>query len=225
MAYSVLFDLDGTIVFSHPIHYKAYEQILKDFGVGWEYNEFCDIFAGTGAPAIFQKLMARHSITEFDLDALVTRKKDLFNELLESEKIPTVPGFEDFLADLKLAQVKRAIASGSHTDNIHAILKNLQLTEDFPHIVGGNNIVRHKPAPDSFLVAANKLEVHPRDCLVIEDTDVGVLAAKAAGMKCVALLTTSSPERLQRAGADWIAKDYQDVRKIYNHLSHEKDSY
>lgn len=208
---AVIFDLDGTIVFSHPTHFVAYEKLFAEFGIIWSYREFNDLFAGIGARAIIHTILTRHGVEHFDLDALVTKKRDIFNELLSHKKLQTVPGFFAFLEEVKRGNLKKTIASGSHTENIHSMLKNIGVDSDFPVITSGEEVPHPKPAPDIFIKAAEKLAASPDTCLVIEDTTHGVLAAKLAGMKCIALKTTTEAERLLEAGADMLAEDYDEL--------------
>lgn len=208
---AIIFDLDGTIVFSHPTHFAAYEKLFAELGITWSYREFNDMFAGIGARAIIHTILTRHDVEKFDLDALVNKKRDMFNELLSHKKLETVPGFFAFLEEVKRRDFKKTIASGSHTENIRAMLRNIGVDGDFPIITSGEEVPHPKPAPDIFLKAAEKLGVKPAECLVFEDTTHGVRAAKLAGMRCIALKTTTEAERLQEAGADMLAEDYDEL--------------
>ncbi len=201
---AVIFDLDGTIVDSHPTHFKAYEKLFGEFGIKWTYEEFNAVFAGMGARAIIQSLLTRHGVKDFDLDFLVQRKRDYFDDFLAHKKLGVVPGFFDFLREVNARGLKKIIASGSHTDNIWSMLRNIGAEKEFPLITSGEEVKNPKPAPDIFLLAAQKISIAPPQCLVMEDTIHGVAAAKAAGMKCIAL----SAEDLKKAHADWIFPDY-----------------
>lgn len=205
---AVIFDLDGTIVFSHPTHYAAYQKLFREFGIDWSYREFNDVFAGTGAPKIIADILTRNGIKDFDLPTLVKKKRDLFNSLLQKKSLATVPGFRSFLKKLNRARVKRAIASGSNRENIRAMLENIGVAAHFPMYVSGEEVAHPKPAPDIFLRAASAIGIQPEYCLVFEDTEHGVLAAVAARMKCIGLSTTTRAEILKAAGADQVIADY-----------------
>lgn len=204
----VIFDLDGTIVFSHPTHFAAYEKLFGKFGIQWSYREFNDVFAGTGAPKIIEDILTRHGVKKFDLPALVKKKRDIFNELLEKKSLMTVPGFFEFLDMLRKRGLKKIIASGSNRDNIRGMLENIGVAEDFPDFISGEDVARPKPAPDIFFEAARKIGIAPNECLVFEDTEHGILGAKAAGMKCIALTTTTPAKILKRAAPDQIIENY-----------------
>lgn len=209
----VIFDLDGTIVFSHPTHFAAYEKLFGEFGISWTYREFNDVFAGTGAPKIIQDILTRNGVKNFDLQALVQRKRDLFNKILEGKTLMTVPGFFEFLSEIKQRGLKRIIASGSNRANIRRMLENIGVSADFPQVVSGEDVARPKPAPDIFLEAAKKIKVEPAECLVIEDTEHGVRGALTAGMKCIAFTTTTPADILKKAGAHKIFQDYYEYQK------------
>lgn len=208
---AVIFDLDGTIILSHPTHFAAYEKLFAEFGIAWNFEEFERIFAGTGAPAIIEKILTRNGIRDFDLKALVGKKRDIFNEILQNKKLDVVPGFFEFLAEVNHRGLKKIIASGSNRANIRAMLENIGVSEEFPEVVSGEDVSRPKPAPDIFLAAAEKIHTSPNQCLVIEDTDHGVRGALAAGMKCIAFTTTLDLETLKKSGPDAIVKDYTEI--------------
>lgn len=217
---AVIFDLDGTIVDSHPTHFAAYEKLFGEFGITWTYEEFNAVFLGIGARAIIQSLLTRHGVKDFDLDFLVQRKRDFFDEFLAHKKLEVVPGFFDFLKEINTHGLKKIIASGSHTDNIWSMLRNIGADSEFAQITSVEEVKNPKPAPDIFLLAAQKISTAPAECLVIEDTVHGVGGAKAAGMKCIALTTTTSAEKLKESDADWIFPDYTQISfKIFGTIS------
>ncbi len=205
---AVIFDLDGTIVFSHPTHFAAYERLFKKFGIKWNYKEFNDIFAGTGAPAIIKLILERHGINKFDLPALVQEKRNYFDDILREKGFNVVPGFFDFLKKINERGLKKAIASGASKQNIITMLKSIGVIDEFQEIVSGEEVANPKPAPDIFLEAARRINTMPSECLVIEDTEHGINAAKSAGMKCIALLTTLNEEILKTANPDEIVENY-----------------
>lgn len=208
---AVIFDLDGTIVFSHPTHFAAYERLFGRFGIKWNYREFNDIFAGTGAPSIIKLILERHGIKNLNLPELVQEKRNYFDEILAEKGFNIVPGFFDFLARINKLGLKKAIASGASKQNIIAMLKNIGVLDEFKEIVSGEEVPFPKPAPDIFLEAARRIDVAPSQCLVIEDTEHGINAAKAAGMKCIALLTTLKEEILKTAKPNKIVKNYTEI--------------
>lgn len=208
---AVIFDLDGTIVFSHPTHFAAYEKLFGEFGIKWTFEEFERVFAGTGAPAIIEQILKRNGVRGFDLPALVKKKRDIFNEILAQKKLEVVPGFFEFLAEVNRRGLKKIIASGSNKANIRSMLENIGVSHEFPQVVSGEEVAHPKPAPDIFLAAAQKIGAAPMECLVIEDTDHGVKGALNAGMKCIAFTTTLNLQILKASGANEIVKNYTEI--------------
>lgn len=209
---AIIFDLDGTIVLSLPTHFEAYERLFAEFGAKWDFAEFEKVFTGTGAPGIIQNILARQGIKELNLPALVARKRDLFNKILEEKTLQTVPGFFEFLSSVRTAGLKKGIASGSSRANIFRMLQNIGVSADFPEVVSGEDVPRPKPAPDIYLAAAQRIGVSPHACFAIEDTPEGVMAAKAAGMKCAAFTTTiQKPKIFIDAGADLVTENYKAI--------------
>ncbi|MEK9132140.1 MAG: HAD family phosphatase [Patescibacteria group bacterium] len=208
---SIVFDLDGTIVFSHPVHFAAYEKLFKEFGINWTYDEFNDVFAGTGAPGIITAILTHNGVKNFDATELAKKKRAYFADFLTKMKLEVVPGFFDFIKEINRRGLKKIIASGSHKEDIVRMLDNIGALDEFPEIVTGYDVPMSKPAPDIFLEAARRLGVPVGECLVLEDTIHGVHAAKSAGMKCIAFLTTTPAEILKNAGADFILENYTKI--------------
>lgn len=218
MPRAILFDLDGTIVFSHPLHYEAYKVLFNELGITqWTLEEFEQVFAGSGPVNIIGSVMTRNGRDAHNLVELADKKRSIFNTLLQKKKLKTVPGFFKFLDAIK-DRFPHAVASGSHRANIQSMLENIGVAAYFPVFVGGDEVARMKPAPDIFLTAAQRLGVEPRECVVIEDTPVGVAAAVAAGMQAIALLTTSTEKKLLEAGVFRVFKDYGEVIKEFRNL-------
>lgn len=212
----IIFDLDGTIVLSEPLHYEAFCEIFKKFGVAWEYDEFIKNYAGTGSYNIIPKVLQSRGIKDFDTEALVAEKKQIFQRLLETKKLLVVPGFFEFLAEIKKRGLRKIIASGTNSDNVRKMLENAGILHEFPEIISGEDIKNAKPDPEIFLIAMSKLGFSkPEDCVVLEDSGAGVKAAKTGGFYCIAFTTTTEKSILEKLGADLIVKDYTEISSSY----------
>ncbi len=173
-----LFDCDGTIVDSMPLHYKAWKQILGEWNCEFSEERF---YAWGGMPIV--KIISALN-KEYDLsmpvETLAARKESLYFELLpELQPVPEV--VEHVLA--MHGKIPFAVVSGSTRDSVVASLTTLRLLDRFDALVCAGEYQNSKPHPEAFLLAAEKLGVHPNTCLVFEDTDMGIDAATAAGMK------------------------------------------
>jgi len=173
-----LFDCDGTIVDSMPLHYKAWKQILGEWNCEFSEERF---YAWGGMPIveIISTLNKEYGLS-MPVETLASRKESLYFELLpELRPVPEV--VEHVLA--MHGKIPFAVVSGSTRDSVVASLTALRLLDRFDALVCAGDYQNSKPHPEAFLLAAEKLGVPPNACLVFEDTDMGIEAATAAGMK------------------------------------------
>ena len=184
-----LFDCDGTIVDSMPLHYIAWKKALAEWNCSFEEQLF---YAWGGRPVteIIAALNKRDGLN-MPVDAVAMRKEDLYFELLP--QITAIPEVVEHI-EAKHGHIPLAVVSGSRRDSVLGSLTALHLIDKFDTLVCAEDYARGKPAPDCFLVAAERLGVPPEDCLVFEDTDLGIEAATAAGMSSVRV-----PAPLERA--------------------------
>lgn len=187
MIKAVIFDLDGVIVSTDELHYQAWKMIADQEHI--EFNHHINhrlrgVSRMDSLNIILEKANKTYSDTE-KLD-MATRKNNYYVELLKSlSEKDVLPGVVEVLHALHQQGIKTAIGSSSR--NTKAILKYIGLEKSFDVIADGNDIKNSKPAPDVFLKAAEKLEMHPSSCVVVEDALAGIEAAKRAGMIAVAV--------------------------------------
>lgn len=178
-----LFDCDGTIVDSMPLHYVAWRMALADWGCTFAEDQF---YAWGGRPVaeIVAALNERHGLA-MPVEQVTARKEALYLEnLFQLQAVPEV------LEHIERChgRIPFAVVSGSTRDSVTASLGVLDLLDRFDTLVCAGDYQRAKPDPEPFLLAAERLGVAPRDCLVFEDTDMGIQAATAAGMASVKVL-------------------------------------
>jgi HAD superfamily hydrolase (TIGR01509 family) len=175
-----LFDCDGTIVDSMPLHYIAWKQALGE----WDCTLDEDLFYSWGGkpPVEIIASLNRMQGLNMPIDAVAERKENLYYSLLPQLKpVPEVRAH----IDAQQGRIPFAVVSGSTHESIVKSLTTVGLLDRFSILVGSEDYARSKPAPDAFLAAAARLGVAPRDCLVFEDTDMGIQGATAAGMASV----------------------------------------
>ena len=175
-----LFDCDGTIADSMPLHYRAWKRALAEYGCTYDEGLF---YAWGGKPVrkIIADLNEMHGLN-MPVESLAAQKESYYHEQLhELEAIPEV--LEHIEA--QHGRIPFAVVSGSRRSSVVGSLTALHLMDKFDVLVCAEDYVHGKPAPDGFLLAAQKLGVPPENCLVFEDTELGIEAATAAGMASV----------------------------------------
>ena len=178
-----LFDFDGTIVDSMPLHYQAWCDILAKWNCGFPEESFY-AWAGMPISKIVAMLNQKYGLS-MPVDDIVQEKEKVYLGLLP--QIRPIPGVLHHIED-KLGKLPLAVVSGSPRASIVATLQALNLLSRFNVIVGAEDYTQGKPHPEPFLLAAKRLNVAPRKCLVFEDADLGIESARAAGMAWVKVL-------------------------------------
>ena len=175
-----LFDCDGTVADSMPLHYIAWKQALGEWGCEFDEGLFYS-WGGKPADEIVADLNRMNGLS-MPVEALSHYKEGLYFEMLPQLKaVPEV--LEHILA--QHGRIPFAVVSGGRRNSVVGSLTALKLLDKFDTIVGAEDYENSKPAPDPFLIAAERLGVAPGNCLVFEDTDLGIQAATAAGMASV----------------------------------------
>jgi HAD superfamily hydrolase (TIGR01509 family) len=175
-----LFDCDGTIADSMPLHYVAWKKALAEYAATYEENLF---YAWGGKPVrkIIADLNEMQGLT-MPVDVLAARKESFYHaQLSELKGIPDVVE----VIEAMYGQIPFAVVSGSRRASVVGSLTALGLLDKFDTLVCAEDYKHGKPAPDGFLLAASRLGIAPQDCLVFEDTELGIAGATAAGMASV----------------------------------------
>ena len=178
-----LFDCDGTIADSMPLHYIAWKQSLSEQGCDFPEDLF---YAWGGMPVheIISTLNVRKGL-QMDVESVAVRKENLYYEFLP--RLTTVPEVLEVI-ESEHGRLPFAVVSGSTRESVSASLESLKLLDKFQTLVCAGDYQSSKPDPEGFLLAAERLGVDPKNCLVFEDTAMGIEAATAAGMASVKVL-------------------------------------
>jgi beta-phosphoglucomutase family hydrolase len=205
--YAIIWDMDGVLVNTGEYHYQAWKKTFAELDIPFSRNQFRAAFgmnnAGILEAICGQKLPPdqEQSISEF--------KEKLFREAVKG-KAKLLHGVNNALKSFSEWNLKQAIASSAPPKNIEVLVKELRIGKYFDVIVSGHDIPG-KPDPAVFLKAAQQLNVPPANCVVIEDAVAGVEGAKNAGMRCIAVTTTNTPEALSKA--DLIFDTLEDLKQ------------
>jgi beta-phosphoglucomutase len=192
---AVIWDMDGVIVDSGPHHFQSWHNTLKQYSVLVSEAQLRQLF-GMTSPEVVRVLFGAEVKEEF-VSQLCEEKELLFREAIR-EGADYLPGVENWLDAFKKFGIRQAIASSGSQENIDAVLDALDTRRFLDEVISGIGLPS-KPDPAVFLLAAQKLGVQPKNCLVIEDAIAGVKGAITAGMKCLAVTTTNSPAELVSA--------------------------
>jgi HAD superfamily hydrolase (TIGR01509 family) len=207
---AVVFDMDGVLVDSEPLHLRATQAALGERGASYTERDNQAFFGATDAE------MFRVLRILFDVDtptpALVEAKRRALVRLVRAEARP-LPGVPGVPLSLREAGYRLALASASAPDVIRAVLQAVRLDTVFEALVSGDEVPRGKPAPDIFLMAARRLGVEPAACLVVEDSRNGVLAGKAAGM-VVAAVPCPATSHEDFGAADFVLPSLEGLPKL-----------
>lgn len=205
----VIFDLDGVIVDSEPLHTQAWQELFDQMGYGRNHGVDFAQYYGKSDLALALDFCARHK-PPWPLDQMLAWKQARLIELLRRQG-RLYDGLPELVA--KLARRYRlAIASGSAQPVIDAVLQLGGLDRFFAARASSTEVPRGKPAPDVFLRAAQLLGLAPGDCVVVEDAPAGIEGARAAGMQVIAIANSLPPDRL--AAADRVVRNYSEIERF-----------
>lgn len=217
---AVIWDVDGTLVDTAEMHFIAWKHLCEELGRPFTREDFAATF-GQRNPEIFQILFPDR-FSEQEVTDYSNAKEVLYREAAQ-EGVDLLPGVRSLLTSLKAAGFLQALGTSAPLTNADLILDVTGSRTFFKAISSAEDTQRGKPDPQVFQVAAQKLGVAPNQCLVVEDAVAGVQAAKAGGMKCIAVSFVGHhpEEKLQAAGADLVVKtmenvDVQQIKDLLN---------
>ena len=186
--FSVIFDMDGVMIDSAEYHQIAWHRIAAELGREFPAGVFEKAF-GLKNPPIINGLL-NWATDAAEIDRIADRKESLYRDLIRERGLPVLEGLTDLLRELHAGGIMCAVGSSAPRDNVTCLFENSDLQQYFQAVVTGDDVTHGKPDPEIFLQAAQKLNVPPQQCIVIEDALAGIQAAKAAGMFAVAITST-----------------------------------
>lgn len=206
---AVIFDLDGVIIDSEPIHLEVLNEICIQWGNPYTADDYAQ-YLGKTYKEIWSMVKKRYNV-DFDVEEMVRFYNRRLTEYFKNaDRLPIVKGIPELLSVLKQEGILCAIGSASSRVNIDLTLEHIKNRDCFCVVVSGDDAVNGKPAPDIYLTAAEKMGIEPKDCAVIEDTTPGILAALRAGMYCIAYANVTSGKQ-DYSGANKIILSMYDI--------------
>lgn len=214
MIKAVIFDCDGVIIDSEPIKYKVLQELfLNEFNIrlpkeNLKIEKACmGVIGKKGIQALLKMFKLKGNME----DLLEKRAKIMRRVFSKRKNYIEIKGTIKLIKMLKKNKFKLAIASSASEIHLKKVVKMLKLKNMFSTIVYGKMVKRGKPNPDIFLLSARKLKTTPKECIVVEDSNAGVKAAKRAHMKCIALTTSLSKKELKKAKPNLIANSLKNI--------------
>ncbi|ABU56969.1 MULTISPECIES: HAD family phosphatase [Roseiflexus] len=208
---AAIFDMDGTLLNNMPLYYAAFRIFIERHGLRppppFEAIRLIGMRQSDIFPALFGRTLTPEEIAHYSAEA-----GTIYREMLAG--VTPLPGLLRFLDLLEQRQVRIALATSAPRDNVAPTLEALGIADRFAAITLGEEVPRGKPAPDIFLEAAQRIERPAECCVVFEDSFAGIAAARAAGMRCIALATTHSADDLRAADPDLIVADYDELLRM-----------
>ena len=208
MRIAFVFDVDGVLFDSHPVHRLAWREILREAGKEVSEAELDFILEGTTRNEIlchFLGPLSPEQITHY-----ATQKDAIFQQ--KEDRVQTVAGIEEFLDHVEAASIPMAVASSGSKARVERMLGKHGLSRRFAVVLTSDDVGVGKESPAIFLRAAEELHVRPCDVLVLEDAVRAVEVAKKAGMKCIGIAAGTRGSKLAKAGADLVLPDFTHLR-------------
>ncbi|MFG6325409.1 MAG: GNAT family N-acetyltransferase [Lachnospiraceae bacterium] len=221
MLKAVIFDMDGVLVDSEPVHFAADRKMLEDnFNIELSYEDYSR-YIGSTIEKLWKFFREKYKLFDYEWKELMEMAENVLSDMTDGCGYPAVEGAAELVMELKEKGYLLAVASSSPMSKIEKNLRQLGIYELFDKKISGMEIENPKPHPDIFLKAASMLSVKPSECIVIEDSKNGVLSAKTAGMACLGFINPNSGNQ-DLSKADYLFEDFLSVdepfiRMVHNH--------
>ncbi len=201
---AAIFDFDGVLADTIPVHYRSFRKLFEAEGREFTFEDYQRVANGAPRDRVIRAILGNDLPPE-KFSALMKRKEEIVLELITSEGIQPIDGALELVVQLRSLGLRTGIASSSRTAEL--FLKNLRAEHLFDAVTDGQVSQQPKPHPEVFMTTARKLGIEPHRCLAFEDAVFGIRAARAAGMKVVAITTTTAAEKLVEA--HWIIDSFK----------------
>jgi beta-phosphoglucomutase len=203
MLAAVIFDFDGIIVDSEPLHFRAFNSVLETHGIAISWEEYCETYIGFDDRDAFKAAFRNHGqkLSSSLLKELIDRKAGIFESCIQNGEAAPLPGAVELIKSIPV-RLPVALCSGALKRDIVPVLEKLGLDGAFTAIVTAEDTEKSKPDPAPYRLALEKLDIDdPSLVLAIEDTPAGILSAKKAGLKVLAVTNSYDREYLFEADA------------------------
>lgn len=192
---AIIFDLDGVLISSVDLHWYAFRKTFEAEGLEFSRDHYLKVGIGASREEVIRRVLGE--LPEDRLQFLMAEKERYVHEFLDTEGLHAIPGSLEFLRRARGRGLRTAVATASRTPR--PFLESIGALELFDLIIDRAMVAHPKPHPEIYMLAAQTLRLPARDCLVVEDSPIGVAAARAAGMRTIAVTTTHPRRELNEA--------------------------
>lgn len=206
----IIFDLDGVIVDSEPVHFLAYKKTFEKLGINFSKEDYLCFGVARGDDFFVKNILQKYG-EEKDPEDICRQKKECFEKMIETD-LRLRDGFADLLSFCE-GKYKLAVASSAKQEAVNLILERFKIAKYFQSVLCGDQVENVKPAPDIYLKTMQLLGVSPEQCVAVEDSKTGLLAAKEAQIRCV-VASTEFTSGNNFSGADFVVKDLEEIQAI-----------
>ncbi|MCB0263209.1 MAG: HAD family phosphatase [Calditrichaeota bacterium] len=210
---AILFDFDGVIVRSMEDHFEGWRRTLAEYDIEVQPEEIY-VLEGSGEEELANQFSRKFNLPYYEIPNIIERNRYHLDQISNEE---IYHNLQDLLDWIDEKGMKTALVTGTKRERVIAILEKFKLMDKFMVIITADDVMFSKPAPEPYLLAAELLDVEASECVVIENAPLGVMSAKNAGMRCIALTTTLSKMHLKQADviADDLDEALNSLKKMY----------
>lgn len=205
-----IFDMDGVIIDSEPIHIRVKRDTFAHFGLHFDEKRFSR-YMGRTSRELFGDLLRENGRSDLDLDTVVRYKHERYLAAFERGEVAPIEGAVELIHRLHAAGLPLALATSSWERVMETVLDRFAIRRFFASAISGSTLPASKPDPAIYRMSAERLGIAPKDCMVLEDTAAGIVAAKRAGMRVIAYRNPNSGVQ-DLTGADRIVGRMADIR-------------
>ena len=209
MLETIIFDMDGVIIDSEPIYFRIEKQLFDKLKIPVSYEEHCS-YVGTSSQNMWQTILNRHGVNASVEEVVKKENQTYMDHLLKEKDLHPIPGVVQLIKELYENDFRMIVASSSNMEVIDIVLRKLDLSDYFLGKVSGTELTNSKPHPEIFIRAARLAKSEPGKCIVIEDSENGIISAKAAGMKCIGFVNPNSGSQ-DLSRADIIVQSFKQL--------------
>lgn len=213
---AVIFDMDGVLIDTERVSFKAYEKILKEYNYEIS-NEFYLTLLGRNIQSTKIRFIEEYG-KDFPFDEIYKKKSKLATDTIDKKGVVMKEGVHELIDYLKENKYKIAVATSTRKERAHKLLTDINIIDKVDYIICGDQVENSKPNPEIFLKAAIGLKVDPKECIVIEDSEAGIIAADAANMKGINVPDMKKPDEYMKKLAFKICKNLIEVREYFINL-------